>query len=199
MTTTDWTSVVAPANFVAGPKQGHWTYKEYAALPDDGRRYEIMDGVLRVAPSPRPGHQNADLFLSFYFCLHVNMAGLGRAFSAPLDVELAPKRVFQPDLLVLLNASLHKITATHVVGAPDLVVEIASPSTAEYDRLGKYQAYAQAGVQEYWLVDTEMRSVEILMLQAGVYQSQGVFRGMDTLFSQVVPGMRTVRVEQLFA
>jgi Uma2 family endonuclease len=199
MTTIDWTSVVAPANFVAGPGQGHWTYKEYAALPDDGRRYEIMDGVLLVTPSPRPSHQNVDASLTFYLFLHVNMAGLGRVFSAPLDVELTPKRVFQPDLLVLLNSSLDKITATHVVGAPDLVVEIASPGTAKYDRSSKYQAYAQAGVEEYWMVDTEMRSVEILVLQGNVYQSQGIFQGKDTLLSKVVPGMRAVRVEQLFA
>jgi Uma2 family endonuclease len=198
MTTIEWASVVTPADFVAGPKQGHWTYEEYAALPDDGRRYEIMDGVLLVAPSPSPGHQSVEMLLSFYLCLHVNMAGLGMAFSAPLDVELAPKRVFQPDLFVLLNRSLDKITATRVVGAPDLVIEIASPGTAAYDRLSKYQAYAQAGVEEYWIVDTEASSVEILTLQADTYQSRGAFRGRDTLFSNVVPGMRAVRVEQLF-
>jgi Uma2 family endonuclease len=198
MTTIDRESLVTPANFVPGPRQGRWTYKEYAALPDDGRRYEIMDGVLLMAPSPSPGHQSVDMVLSFYLFQYVNMAGLGRAFSAPLDVELAPKRVFQPDLFVLLNRSLGKVTATRVVGAPDLVIEIASPGTAAYDRLSKCVAYAQAGVEEYWIVDTEMSSVEVLTLQAGAYQSQGVFQGKDTLFSQVVPGMRAVRVEQLF-
>src|SRR5437763_5077705 len=108
MTTIDRASVVTPANFVLGPRQGDWTYKEYAALPDDGRRYEIMDGVLLMTPSPSPDHQSVDMLLSFYLCQHVNMAGIGKAFSAPLDVELAPKRVFQPDLFVLLNASLGK-------------------------------------------------------------------------------------------
>ncbi len=70
--------------------------------------------------------------------------------------------------------------------------------TAAYDRLSKYQAYEQAGIEEYWMVNPEKRSVEIFILQAGAYQSQGVFQGMDTLFSQVVPGMCSVRVEQLF-
>lgn len=198
MTTIDGVSVVAPANLVAGPKQGNWTYEEYATLPDDGRRYEIMDGVLLMTPSPGPGHQDVAMVLSYYLFQHVNMAGLGKAFSAPLDVELAPKRVFQPDLFVLLKRSLHKVTATRIIGAPDLVIEIASPGTAAYDRLSKYQAYAQAGVEEYWIVDTETSSVEVLLLQAGVYQSQGFLQGKDTLFSQVVPGMRAVRVEQLF-
>jgi Uma2 family endonuclease len=138
------------------------------------------------------------MVLSFYLFQHVNIAGLGRAFSAPLDVELAPKRVFQPDLFVLLNRSLGKVTTTHIVGAPNLVIEIASPGTVAYDRLSKCLAYAQAGVEEYWMVNTETRSVEILILQAGVYQSQGVFQGKDILFSQVVPGMQSVRVEQLF-
>jgi Uma2 family endonuclease len=158
-----------------------------------------MDGVLLMTPSPGPGHQRVDIVLSFYLYQHVNMAGLGEAFSAPLDVELTPKRVFQPDLFVLLNANLGKVTSTRVVGAPDLVIEIASPGTVAYDRLSKYQAYAQAGVEEYWMVDIETRSVEILVLQAGVYQSQGILQGKDALFSQIVPGMRSVRVEQLFA
>jgi Uma2 family endonuclease len=199
MTTVDSASIVAPANFVLGPKQGDWTYKEYATLPDDGMRYEIMDGVLLMTPSPSPGHQDVGMVLSFYLYQYVNMAGIGKAFFAPLDVELAPKRVFQPDLLVLLNANLGKITSTRVVGAPDLVIEIASRGTAAYDRLNKYQAYEQAGVAEYWMIDTETRSVEIFLLQADVYQSQGIFQGKDTLFSQVVPGMQSVRVEQLFA
>src|SRR5262249_8532771 len=155
MITSDNASVVTPANFVPGPKQGDWTYKEYAALPDDGRRFEIMDGVLLTTPSPGSGHQRVDMLLSFYLCLHVNMAGIGKAFSAPLDVELTPKRVFQPDLFVLLNRSLGKITSTRVVGAPELVIEITSPGTAAYDRLSKHEAYAQAGVEEYWMVDVE--------------------------------------------
>jgi hypothetical protein len=74
MTTIDRDSVVTTANFVAGPRQGHWTYKEYAALPDDGRRYEIMDGVLLMAPSPSPGHQSVAMVLSFYLFQHVNYA-----------------------------------------------------------------------------------------------------------------------------
>jgi Uma2 family endonuclease len=199
MTTIERPPVVVPADFVPGPKQGDWTYNDYAMLPDDGRCYEIVDGVLLMTPSPGSGHQRVDIALSFYLYQHVNMAGIGEAFSAPFDVELTPKKVFQPDLLVLLNANLSKITSTHAVGAPDLVIEIASQGTATYDRLSKYQAYEQAGVEEYWMVNTETRSVEIFILQAGTYQSQGIFQGKDTLCSQVVPGMRSVRVEQLFA
>ncbi len=189
--------LVSPANYAPGPRQGHWTYKDYAALPDDGRRYEIMDGVLLMAPSPNPGHQSVVTRLSFTLCRYVEMSGLGRSFVAPLDVELTPGRVFQPDVLVLLNASLGKITASHVVGAPDLVVEVASPGTAAYDRLSKATAYAQAGVTEYWIVDIKTRSVEVLTLLGSDYQSEGVFQGSDVIPSQVVPGF-LLKVEQLF-
>ncbi len=197
-TTADALAVVTPADWVSGPPQGRWTYKEYVALPDDGRRYEIMDGVLLVAPSPSPAHQSSSGKLFRYLAQYVDDAGLGRVFYAPLDVELTPYRVFQPDLIVLLNESLGKITASRVVGAPDLVVEITSPGTAAYDRLSKFEAYAQAGIGEYWIVNPMTSSVEVLWLQGSTYLSQGVFRGSDGLPSRVVPGIKNVRVEQFF-
>ncbi len=126
------------------------------------------------------------------------MTSLGRVFSAPLDVELAPNRVVQPDVLVLLNKNLEKIAARRIVGAPDLVVEVASPGTAAYDRLNKFEAYAQAGVDEYWIVHPEMRTVEFLLLQNGIYSSQGVLRGKNALLSRIAPGIASIRVEQFF-
>lgn len=197
MATVDRLSLVSPANHVPGPRQGEWTYEDYDALPDDGQRYEIMDGVLLMAPSPGPLHQSVSMALSFYLYQRVNQAGFGRVFAAPLDVELAPKQVFQPDLFVLLNTNASKVTTTRVIGAPDLVIEIASPGTAVYDRLGKSRSYAQAGVEEYWIVDVEARTVEVLMLTGERYQSQGIFQGKDVIPSQIVPGL-LLKVEQLF-
>jgi len=167
MTTIDRLSLVSPANHVLGPRQGDWTYEDYAALLDGGQRYEIMDGVLLIAPSLGPLHQSVSMALSFYLYQYVNQAGIGKVFAAPLDVELAPKQVFQPDLFVLLNANAAKVTTARVIGAPNLVIEIASPGTLAYDRSGKSRSYAQAGVEEYWMVDVEARTVEVLVLAGG--------------------------------
>ncbi len=197
MVTTKDFSVVTPADWVPGPLQGSWTFDDYAALPDDGHRYEIVNGVLVMAPAPDLGHQSIVLRLSHYLFVHAELAGLGRVFAGPVDVELESKNVFQPDVVVILNAHLDRMTQKKIVGAPDLVVEVASPSTAAYDRLTKYDVYARAGVTEYWIVKPDSRVVEILVLEDGTYRSLGAFSGKATLPSRVVPDL-PVRVEQFF-
>ena len=198
ITTKEELSMVTPADWVPGPPQGSWTYEDYAALPDDGLRYEIVNGVLVMAPAPTPEHQ--DIVGEIYVALraYVKLAGLGRVFMGPLDVQLSPENTFQPDLVVLLNAHLERVTEKKISGAPDLAVEIASPSTAAYDRLTKYEKYAQAGITEYWIVKPTRRTVEVLVLENGEYRSLGVFSEQATLPSQVIPGL-PVRVEQFFA
>lgn len=115
-----------------------------------------------------------------------------------LDVELAFKPVVQPDILVVLNENLSKIIPSRVVGAPDLAVEVLSPGTARYDRVKKYNAYAHAGVREYWIADPLKETVEVLYLEGETYQSAGVLSGEQKLPSLVVPDF-PVRVEQIFA
>jgi Uma2 family endonuclease len=197
-TTADILTVVTPADWVSGPPQGRWTYKDYASLSDDGQPYEIMAGVLLVTPSRSPAHQYSSGKFFRYLAQYVDDIGRGKVFYAPLDVELTPYRVFQPDLIVLLNESLGKITASRVVGAPDLVIEITSPGTATYDRLNKFEAYAQAGIGEYWIVNPKTDSVEVLWLQVNTYLSQGIFKGDDRLPSRVVPEISNVSVKQFF-
>jgi len=198
LTTKEELSVVTPADWVPGPPQGSWTYEDYAALPDDGRRYEIVNGVLVMASGPTPEHQ--DIVGEIYVALraYVKLAGLGRVFMGPLDVQLSPENTFQPDLVVLLNAHLDRVAEKKISGAPDLAVEIASPSTAAYDRLTKYETYAQAGITEYWIVKPTRRTVEVLVLERGAYRSLGVFSEQATLPSRVIPGL-PVGVEQFFA
>ncbi len=197
ITTKEELSVVTLADWVPGPPQGSWTYEDYAALPDDGRRYEIVNGVLVMAPAPDTGHQSIVVRLSHYLFVHVELAGLGRVFSGPVDVELGPKNVYQPDLVVLLNAHLERVAEKKISGAPDLAVEIASPSTAAYDRLTKYERYAHAGITEYWIVKSVTRTVEVLVLEHGEYRSLGIFSGQQTLPSHIVPNL-PVHVEQFF-
>ena len=122
MLTTEELSAVTPADWVPGPPQGSWTYDDYAALPDDGHRYEIVNGVLVMAPARTPEHQDIVLEIAAYLRTHVKLAGLGRVFPGPIDVELGPKDVFQPDVVVLLNAHLDRVAAKKIIGAPDLVV-----------------------------------------------------------------------------
>ncbi len=190
-------SVVTPADWVPGPPQGSWTYEDYAALPDDGHRYEIVNGVLIMAPAPSPEHQSITVRIAYYLFPHIDLAGIGKLLTAPLDVELEPKNVYQPDLVVVLNAHLARVAAKRIIGAPDLVVEVASPSTAAYDRLTKYEEYARAGITEYWIVKPIAHAVEVLVLENGKYRSLGIFSGQQTLPSRVVPGL-PVKVEQFF-
>ena len=197
-TTTDELSVVTPADWVPGPPQGSWTYDDYAALPDDGNRYEIVNGVLIMTPAPSPEHQ--DIVGEIFSALrtHIKLAGLGRVFTGPIDVDLGPKNVYQPDLVVVLNTHLDRVAEKKIIGAPDLVVEVASPSTAAYDRLTKYEKYAHAGIREYWMVKPKSRSVELLVLEGREYRSLGIFRGEQTLPSRIVPDL-PVGVERFFA
>src|ERR1700756_5638392 len=87
MTTIEQSSVVLPADWVPGPQQGSWTYDDYVALPNDGQRYEIVNGVLVMAPAPTPEHQ--DIVLEIYVALraYVKLTGLGRVFMGPIDVQ----------------------------------------------------------------------------------------------------------------
>ncbi len=187
----------APADWVSGPPQGQWTYEDYAALPNDGNRYEVLHGVLYMAPSPDRWHQEASgaIFYHLYGAVHV--AGLGRVYAGPFDVMLDSKNTFQPDILVVFNEHLDRLTKAGVVGAPDLAVEIASPSTARIDLSEKLYAYAAAGVPEYWVVNPGSRTVEVFVLEHGTYNSLGIYYGPAVLPSRIVPNL-SVRVEQFF-
>lgn len=199
MTTIDRFSVVVPADWISGPKQGDWAYEHYAALPDDGQRYEIIDGVLYMAPpSPTGSHQDSALRFSLYLFRYVEAVGPGKVRIAPFDVQLSPAMIVQPDILVVLNAHIDRLFENRMVGAPDLVVEITSPGTATYDRREKYDAYARAGVPEYWIADPHARTVELFVLEGTTYHSLGAFRGKSGLPSIIVPGIIDVRVEQFF-
>ena len=189
---------VVPADWVPGPKQGQWTYQSYAHLPDDGNRYEIVNGVLFMSPSPNVPHQRIAFRFARYLATYIEDAGMGIVLMAPSDVELSAKNVLQPDVFVVLNAGLKKVKESHVVGAPDLVIEIASPSTAIHDRNRKYHLYAQAGVSEYWIAEPASKTVEVLVLESGEYRSLGIFRGKASLPSQIVPDIKAVPVERFF-
>ncbi len=180
--------MLTPADNVPGPEQGHWTYNSYAALPDDGKRYEIIDGVLYMAPAPNDVHQEIVALIIFYLMPYVKLAGRGRVLAAPIDVVLDTGSVVQPDVLVLLEEKeTTKQKPSQTIRPPDLAIEVASPGTAHYDRLKKYNAYARAGVREYWIVEPVRHTVEVFILGEDGYHALGVFSGEQTLPSRIVP------------
>ena len=198
MTTADKFSVATPADWVNPSKQGQWTYEDYQSLPDDGTHYEIVNGVLYMAPSPTGEHQDAVFRVAMFLYQTIEASGKGKMRIAPFDVRLSPTDVFQPDVMVVLNEHRERIKKTYVLGAPDLVVEVSSPRTANLDRREKQDAYAHAGVPEYWIVDADAHSVEVLVLEQGMYVTFGVFEDDAVLSSKVVPDL-SVQVQQFFA
>jgi Uma2 family endonuclease len=194
----DALQTVIRADHVLGPPQGGWTYEAYAALPDDGLRYEIIDGVLYMAPAPLPDHENIVMLLGARLVITIEDTGLGRVFASP-DVDLG-SIVVRPDAVVVLANNPALIDRRKITGAPDLIIEIASPSTAAYDRdttLGKQGAYARAGIPEYWIADPATRTIEVLVLAEGVYEMFGVFASGDVLRSNVLSDL-AVPVERCF-
>ena len=195
--TPDNVQVVTPADWIPGPNQGDWTYNQYIALPDDGKRYEIANGILLLAPSSTGSHQDTVGEVFFHLRSHIKLPGLGLVSQAPSVVELSSKDVFQPDIFVVMNVHLDRVQEKEFVGAPDLVVEVASPGTVAFDRLTKYDTYERTGVPEYWIVNLERQTVEVFVLEGGKFQSLGVFHGDQRVPSGLISWL-SVRVEQFF-
>ncbi|HSB82227.1 MAG TPA: Uma2 family endonuclease [Candidatus Methylomirabilis sp.] len=140
------------------------TYREYEALPADGRRYEIHEGELSVTPAPSPQHQMISRNLLAVLHSHVKAKGIGEVLYAPLDVILSDTSIVQPDIVYLDPSRVSAISRRGVEGPPTLVVEILSPTTTLTDRSTKHQLYARYAVPFFWLVDPEGRSVESFVL-----------------------------------
>ena len=173
------------------------TYADYCRTPD-GERYELLDGELVMSPSPRLPHQEICMELGALLHLFVKTRGLGRVYSAPCDVVLSETDVVQPDLLFVANERAHILfDGDNVQGAPDLVVEILSPSTANRDRTLKRALYAQYSVQEYWLVDPDARTVTVLRLGAAGFTVVARYGAGQTLTSPILPGF-TANLDDLF-
>ena len=161
------------------------TYEDYASLPDD-ERYELIDGELIIMTSPTAFHQALLKKLASAFMV-LESRGLGTMFFAPLDVILSNFDVVQPDL-IFISGERGSIIRDYIRGAPDLLVEILSPSTERRDRIIKRDLYARHGVREYWLVDPYAKTVTVLLLSAGGYDTHAVYGEGDTLTSPTLPG-----------
>lgn len=145
------------------------TYEEYRHLPDDGRRHEIIDGEHYVSPSPSTDHQNASRHIQFFLYDQIERSGRGQVFDAPMDLELSPTDIVQPDLIVVLEENRDIVLRSRLRGVPDLVVEILSPSTSDRDQTLKLALYESRGVPEYWVVDVDDRSIRRYRLDGDRY------------------------------
>ena len=138
-----------------------FTVNDYMSMPEDGKRYQLLEGDLVLSPSPTTKHQVISGRLHLLLANIFADRGLGRVMYAPLDVVLSDHDVAQPDLLFVSNERSGIVEDANVQGAPDLVVEILSPGTAAYDRGYKLALYGRHGVREYWLVDTDARTIQV--------------------------------------
>ena len=164
-----------------------FTYADYRNTPED-ERYELIDGELIMASAPRIIHQRTERKLVTPLDTFVEQNGLGEIFYAPTDVVLSDTDVVQPDILFVSNERAHIITEDNIRGAPNLVIEILSPSTAERDRTLKRALYAKHGVQEYWQVDTDARTIAVLTLAENGFELAEVYGEGQTLASPLLPG-----------
>ena len=175
------------------------TYEDLQQTPDDGNRYEVVDGEPVVSPSPSQMHQTLIVRLLLLIHDYLRQNQLAETiFPAPLDVRLSEHNVVEPDL-VYVSRERRQILANPALidGVPDLVVEILSPSNRPYDEQVKYRLYERAGVPEYWLVDPERERLTIFALQDGAYAATAAADAAHVP-SVVLPGL-VVDVSALFA
>ena len=174
------------------------TYQDYANLEGD-ERYELLDGRLVPVPARNTAHQTVSIRLMTKMYFFVKENGLGRIFPAPFDVLFTDFDVVQPDLLLICGNREHIITPDNVQGAPDLIVEVLSPSTSSrMDWRDKRELYALHGVREYWIVDPTHRIVSVLQLRDGVLEITQTCTEGDAVKSTVLEGF-SVSLAELFA
>lgn len=151
------------------PSSRRWTYADYCRIPADRKRHQIVDGRHFVSPAPSLRHQEVALRLAMELVRAVEDQRRGRVFVAPVDVHLAPGTIVQPDLVVLSTRHTSRLGQKKITGAPDLLVEILSPSHRTLDTVRKRERYERAGVRELWLVDPDTDSLVQLVLRRGRY------------------------------
>jgi Uma2 family endonuclease len=146
------------------------TYQDYAALPDDGRRYELHDGELSVTPAPGRTHQAVVGRLFAILLEHVTTRELGEVYVSPFDTILSNTTVVQPDIVFIANDRLAILAERGVEGVPTLAVEVISPSTVRIDRVTKLALYARHAVPHCWIVDPVARTIETYALEGAAYR-----------------------------
>ena len=173
------------------------TYEDYCATADD-ERYELLNGDLMMVPAPNRKHQWVLGRLHIELGRFTQEHSLGEVYVAPFDVVLSDTDVVQPDLLFISRAREHTITDENVRGAPDLVIEILSPSTTERDVGYKHDLYSRHGVLEYWIVDPIAETIAVHRQREGRLELAGTFGRGDTLATALLQGLE-LKLDDIFA
>ncbi|HEX9981694.1 MAG TPA: Uma2 family endonuclease [Thermoanaerobaculia bacterium] len=176
------------------------TYEDYLLLPEDGRRYEILDGELYVNASPLRKHQAVLRDLVFRIGAYLEEHPIGSVYFAPFDVVLSEHDVVQPDLLFISNEREQIITHKNVSGAPDLAVEILSESSRKTDEITKRKRYERFGVSEYWVMDPVLETVKVYRREGDRFARMAELSTEEgaALTSPLFPGLR-INLTKVFA
>jgi Uma2 family endonuclease len=172
------------------------TYDDLAAMPDDGKRYELINGELFELTGPTTKHQRSTRRLSSGLDNFVTRRELGEVFFAPLDVFLSPHNVVQPDIVYVSRQRYHIVREQKIEGVPDLLMEILSPSNRRHDVVTKAALYATFAVPEFWLIDPDQESVLVQTWRDGVFVP--VTSGDGIARSIVLPGFE-IKTADVFA
>ncbi len=166
------------------------TYAQYRLLPDDGKRYELIDGELLMTPAPSTRHQRILGNLFSELRAYVKANGLGEVFVSPVDVVFEENLFLEPDIVYVSRHQQQIVGEEAIHGAPDLVVEVLSPSSFYHDLRRKMGLYSQFGVQEYWIVDPEKQTLDLYRRAGNELQLFRQFASHETLESPLLPGFR---------
>ena len=173
------------------------TYEDYLNAPDD-ERYELLDGELVMTAAPNLAHQKVLFRVARLVEDFVLERGLGEVFIAPTDVVLSDTNVVQPDVIFVSKDRKSILGVDNIRGAPDLVVEVISPTNPERDLVRKREIYARHGVGEYWIADPDARSMRVMVMEGESYRVAGEYGIGDTLTSSTLRGLDLV-VGDVFA
>ncbi|NHM28859.1 Uma2 family endonuclease [Desulfofundulus sp. TPOSR] len=184
-----------PTSIEIPPKE-LYTYEDYARLPE-GAPYQLIGGKLVMTPSPSTFHQLVLVRLLGHFLNYQAKENRGTVLVSPVDVYFNHEETFQPDIIFISRERTHIIEHNKINGAPDLVVEILSPSTAYYDLRKKYRVYERYGVKEYWIVDPEDETVEIYLNKDGRFILHQQVRRQGVVTSAILDGFKVEVAELL--
>lgn len=166
------------------------TVEHYQLLPENGPRYQLIEGDLYMAPAPNRYHQDISRNLEYILLDYLEKHPLGKLYDAPFDVYLDDNNVFQPDIVVVTNPRLDILTDAGAEGAPDFVVEILSPKTTHLDRGLKQRVYARKGVQELWIIAPVPRTIEVYYLAQNAAVPAQTYGENDRFDSPIFPGLQ---------
>ncbi len=173
-----------------------YTHADLLVMPDDGKRREILDGELIVSPSHKVPHQRTIGHIAAVFVRYLDRHAIGQILLSPLDVIFSEFDVLQPDVIFVRNNN-RGILQDWIRGAPDIVIEVLSPSSISIDRGPKLKAYARFSVPEYWIVDPDVRAIEVYRQAEGGYELVSIYGEHDSVTSSLLPEF-TLPVAQVF-